>query len=64
MPLKGQAKKDYQRRYMRQRRGELKLNSRFVRPNVRPNLGTDVNPLPLYNTPELDADGNLIPNYD
>lgn len=48
MVLRGQAKKDYQRKYMRKQRAIVKLNSRFVRPIVRP---------------ELDADGNVIPDY-
>lgn len=36
--LKGQAKTDYQRKYMRKRRAILRLNAQYVRPNVRPNL--------------------------
>lgn len=59
MVLEGEAKKIYQRSYMRVRRRKLKLKSSFVRPNVRP----DVRPatktgIPLY----IDADGN--PVYD
>ena len=49
MSLKGEAKKDYQRNYMRKRRLILKLNNKNVRPDVRP---------------ILDADGNRIPEYE
>lgn len=60
--LKGQAKKDYQRGYMRDRRAKLKLNSRFVRPNVRPI--DDVDELAemdkVRHLEEIDADGHVI----
>jgi len=58
--LKGQAKKDYQKRYMRKRRASLKLNSRFVRPIVRPSKDA-----PWYDRAGVavaDADGNVIPS--
>lgn len=48
MALKGEAKKNYQRNYMRKRRVTLKLNGRFVRPIVRPQLDAEGNPIPSY----------------
>lgn len=51
--LKGQAKKDYQRRYMRVRRAELKLKMASVRPNVRPNMYATI-------PQDIDADGNPV----
>lgn len=50
--LKGKAKTDYQRRYMR----EYRLKKRLVRPpGVRPNMYTTI-------PQSIDADGN--PLYD
>lgn len=57
MPLKGQAKTDYQRQYMRDRRAK----GRFIRPEVRPIVKTPwVGTYGNTNQVELDADGNVI----
>lgn len=55
MALKGKAKKDYQRNYMRKRRaikvageGSARIKG-LLDPSVRP---------------QVDADGNPVPNYD
>lgn len=58
MALKGQAKKDYQREYMRRRRGSNTGLTDRSNNAVRPN--PDVRPVKI---PELDADGNPIPEY-
>ena len=47
--LKGQAKRDYQRRYMREYMRNLRSKGRLLRPDVR--------------AIELDADGNIVPDY-
>lgn len=47
--LKGQAKKTYQRNYMKGYMRELRLKGGLLRPNVK--------------TPKVDADGNAIPEY-
>ncbi|KKN72915.1 hypothetical protein LCGC14_0406190 [marine sediment metagenome] len=47
--LKGQAKKDYQRTYMKDYMRNLRLKQRVLRPVVK--------------TQELDADGNIVPEY-
>jgi len=44
--FKGDKKRDYQRTYMRKRGAILKLKSRFIRPLVRPQLDADGNPIP------------------
>jgi len=51
--LKGEAKTKYQRNYMRDRRAKLKLNRALVRPRT-------LNPVRLR--PDIDADGNVIPD--
>lgn len=48
MALKGEAKRVYQRRYMRKRRAVAK--SGVVRPIVRPRLDVDGHPIPDYTT--------------
>jgi len=59
MSLKGKAKTDYQREYMRRKRGLTVKNIEAVRPSA---IGFLVaNPKPA---PQLDADGNPIPDYD
>ena len=56
MPYKDRSKdKQWHRDKMRERRTILKLNSRFVTPDVTPD---DVS------IPKIDADGNVIPDYD
>lgn len=68
--LKGQAKKDYQRKYMREYRRKGKMLDPTVRPlidAVSPSVrregygkaSSTVSP----STPELDADGNVMPRY-
>ena len=61
--LKGQAKKDYQREYMR----KYRLKGRKLDPTVRPimNMDTHTNELGVwhgasYKRPEIDADGNPV----
>jgi len=66
MPLKGQAKTDYQREYMRRQRGS-NVRPTVVRPRaVRPvgkthtfKMGFEPEP-----TGRADADGNLLPEGD
>ena len=56
MPYKDRSKdKQWHRDKMRKRRAILRLNSRFVTPDVTPDVK-----LP----PKIDADGNVIPDYD
>lgn len=60
--LKGQKKTDYQREYMRKRR----LLDPSVRPSVQPKpLGRQLleDAIAIHGQPELDADGNIIPEY-
>ena len=55
--LKGQAKKDYQRNYMRKRR----MLDPSVRPKVQPSHYDSNNT--HAQAPEIDADGNPVPEY-
>jgi len=59
MALKGMAKTDYQREYMRKRRGGRLLDP--VRPDVRPML----DPHQEQATPvqQYDVDGNPMPDH-
>ena len=56
--LKGEAKKRYQREYMRRRRGSNRSNNYSVRPS-RPKMGFEVKPAGR----QFDADGNPLPEY-
>jgi len=61
MPLTGQAKTKYQREYMRNRRKKQVVRP-FEKEPVRPEL--DAGPYwELSNLPDIDADGNPIPEY-
>ena len=61
--LTGQAKRDYQRKYMRCRR-------QVVRPSMLDPVRPHVKTLPadwrsrLLDQPEIDADGNVIPEVE
>ena len=59
--LKGKAKTDYQREYMRRYRSN-KVALDPVRPDVRPKE-PDIKPTMQAIGPDYDADGNPIPDY-
>jgi len=62
MALKGQAKTDYQREYMQRRRGSnMKGSNNGVRPIGKTHttkLGFELKPR------AVDAEGNIIPDYE
>ena len=62
MALTGEAKKEYQRGYMRRQRSNRRSNKNDVRP-ISEHPSRD-DPARTSSFPEIDADGNPMPNYD
>ena len=63
--LTGQAKRDYQREYMREYMRSYRQKCRSVKTPLRPiaNPGQAINKDLAENQPELDAVGNIIPEW-